>query len=205
MVWGHGGDTTQIHSCVTKDGTIRIVGATAGCKAQETALDWNIVGPAGPTGPTGATGAAGQNGAPGDPGPRGPSDGYAADAGLNPFYFDSAHEIDAAQLVLNPGAYVVNAKVTVANVSGDPGDMVTCSLRHGLTGNLVADLAETRLIPGAPFATGSFAVLPLTGSVDLPSTEAVKLHCLTTVTSSNGAFVQFAKLNAVKVETLTPQ
>ena len=93
----------------------------------------------------------------------------------------------------------------VANASGAPGDVVGCSLRRGLTGSLLADTAEARLVTGAPFATGSFAVLPLAASFDLTSTEAVKIRCITTVNAANGAFVQFAKLNAVKVETLTPQ
>jgi len=205
VVWGHGGDTAQVHSCVAKDGTIRIVAATATCRAQETALDWNIVGPAGPAGPTGSTGAAGQPGAPGNPGPRGPSDGYAADAGTNPFYLDSTRELDAAQLILSPGTYVLNAKVMVGNVAGIAGDAVGCSLRHGLNGSTLADTAEVRLAAGAPFAAGSFTVLPLAASLDITATEAVKIRCNTTVNPVNGAFVQYARLNAVKVETLTLQ
>ena len=54
----HGGDTTQVHSCVTDgSGSVRIVGPDASCRARETALDWAIQGPTGPQGPIGATGA----------------------------------------------------------------------------------------------------------------------------------------------------
>lgn len=35
-----GGDTSLIHACVAKDGTIRIVSTTTACKSNETALHW---------------------------------------------------------------------------------------------------------------------------------------------------------------------
>ena len=74
----HGGDTTLIHACVKQDGTMRIVGATATCKTNETALDWAITGPQGPPGtsglqgPPGVQGEQGQQGLPGEPGQQGP-------------------------------------------------------------------------------------------------------------------------------------
>jgi hypothetical protein len=41
MVSGHGGDPTLVHSCVNKSsGEVKIVAASASCKANETALDW---------------------------------------------------------------------------------------------------------------------------------------------------------------------
>src|SRR5688500_3452835 len=58
-----GGDTSLVHSCVAKDGTIRIVTAnTTACKPQETPLDWNIQGPQGLQGPQGAQGPQGPQG-----------------------------------------------------------------------------------------------------------------------------------------------
>jgi hypothetical protein len=39
-VLADGGDTTQIHACAAKDGTMRIVSATTACKNNETALHW---------------------------------------------------------------------------------------------------------------------------------------------------------------------
>ena len=50
----HGGDTTKIHGCVTKETKfLRIVGANDAGKAGETALDWGIAGPQGPPGLSG--------------------------------------------------------------------------------------------------------------------------------------------------------
>ncbi|HMH48880.1 MAG TPA: hypothetical protein VK548_01510 [Candidatus Acidoferrum sp.] len=41
MVYAHGGDPTLVHSCVNKSsGEVRIVGASASCKNNETAVDW---------------------------------------------------------------------------------------------------------------------------------------------------------------------
>ena len=39
-VQADGGDTTLIHACVAKDGTMRNVSATTACKNSETALHW---------------------------------------------------------------------------------------------------------------------------------------------------------------------
>ena len=45
-VYMHGGDATLIHSCVNKSsGEIKIVGANASCKNNETALDWPATSP----------------------------------------------------------------------------------------------------------------------------------------------------------------
>ncbi|MBI3077595.1 MAG: hypothetical protein HYY85_11540 [Deltaproteobacteria bacterium] len=49
MAYGHGGDTTKIHSCVNKSsGEVKIVGANALCKQHEMAVDWPITAPSGP-------------------------------------------------------------------------------------------------------------------------------------------------------------
>jgi type VI protein secretion system component Hcp len=64
-------DGTTISGCVAKDGKLRVLSGTDTCKADETALSWNSVGPAGaqgPVGPAGAAGAAGPAGAQGQPG-----------------------------------------------------------------------------------------------------------------------------------------
>jgi hypothetical protein len=39
-----GDDTTLIHACVAKDGTMRIVSATTACKSNESALHWATIG-----------------------------------------------------------------------------------------------------------------------------------------------------------------
>jgi hypothetical protein len=211
IVWGHGGSTTQIHACVAKDGTIRIVAPAAVCRSQETALDWNIQGPAGPAGEQGTQGLQGiqgDQGEPGEPGPRGPSDAYVADSGLNPIYFDASTspETELAPLVLEPGDYVLNAKVLVGNVSGDSSEDISCALRWGASG--LIDQGSVRPTPGAPFFAGSLATLALAGSISLTSSDTVRVNCTTSIGASStypsGAFAQFAKLNAVRVETITP-
>jgi Lamin Tail Domain/Collagen triple helix repeat (20 copies) len=64
-----------IHACVRKDGRLRLVAKTAGCRKTERAVSWNVRGPQGergPEGPAGPGGAAGALGPAGQGGPRGP-------------------------------------------------------------------------------------------------------------------------------------
>lgn len=201
IVLSHGGDAMRIHACVAKDGTIRIVGATATCKSQEVALDWNITGPQGLPGQNGAPGLPGQDGAPGAQGPRGPSDAYAADAGANPQAFAvSNNEATVAMLTLPEGNYSLSAKVLVGNGDGLAAE-ISCTLRYG--GAVLIDVAGAQLAAGAPSAIGSTATLPLAGSIVVgPAGEVVRIQCGST---SPSAFAQYGKLNAVKVETLTHQ
>ena len=61
-----------IHACVHREhGQARIVSAGEQCRRTETALEWNIEGPAGPAG-TGLQGETGPAGPQGEPGPAGP-------------------------------------------------------------------------------------------------------------------------------------
>ena len=62
--------TGIIYACV-KSGQLRIVDVAVGCKAHETPLNWNIVGPQGPKGAKGDPGPQGVPGAKGDAGPQG--------------------------------------------------------------------------------------------------------------------------------------
>jgi hypothetical protein len=84
----HGGDASRIHGCVdNRTGAIRIVGASQNCTAnKETALDWNIAGPAGlqgPQGPQGVAGPLGPTGPAGLPGVGSPRviNGVGSDIG----------------------------------------------------------------------------------------------------------------------------
>jgi type VI secretion system secreted protein Hcp len=61
-------DGTTINGCVASDGKLRVLSGADACKANETALSWNSVGPAGAQGPAGAAGAAGPAGAQGPAG-----------------------------------------------------------------------------------------------------------------------------------------
>jgi hypothetical protein len=73
LVSAHGAGVVAgvIHSCVhDANGKIRIVGADDECGPNETALDWNAIGPQGEQGPPGPQG---EQGPPGPQGPAGPS------------------------------------------------------------------------------------------------------------------------------------
>jgi len=75
-----------IRACVNPDGKVQILGPTDACKANETLLTWNAVGPSGPAGAPGAGGPAGPAGAAGPAGPEGPAgrDGRDATAATPP-------------------------------------------------------------------------------------------------------------------------
>ncbi len=61
-----------IHACVTNGtGAVRIVSAGTACNANETALEWGVVGLQGPKGDAGATGPTGPQGPKGDAGSTG--------------------------------------------------------------------------------------------------------------------------------------
>ena len=82
LVNAHGGNASLIHACVkNSNGSIRIVAANSSCNANnETALDWNILGPQGPQGPAGPDGPQGPIGPQGAEGPQGPA-GEAGEQG----------------------------------------------------------------------------------------------------------------------------
>ena len=132
----------------------------------------------------------------------------AASFAPNPIYFDASTspETELAPLVLEPGDYVLNAKVLVGNISGDSSEDISCALRWGASD--LIDQGSVRPSPGAPFSAGSLATLALAGSISLTSSDTVRVNCTTSIGASStypsGAFAQFAKLNAVRVETITP-
>jgi hypothetical protein len=70
LATAYAGTTGIIHACV-RNGQLRILSAGQACKSKETALDWNIIGPAGPKGDKGDPGPQGAPGAKGDPGAPG--------------------------------------------------------------------------------------------------------------------------------------
>ena len=69
------GSDGVIRGCYAKSGgTLRVIDSSVtNCKSSETALNWNVAGPAGPAGADGAPGPAGPVGPAGADGARGPA------------------------------------------------------------------------------------------------------------------------------------
>lgn len=61
-------DSSTIHGCVTRSGSLRIVEDGDACRSGESPISWSSEGAAGPAGPAGADGADGEDGADGAPG-----------------------------------------------------------------------------------------------------------------------------------------
>jgi type VI secretion system secreted protein Hcp len=59
------GGTSTLNACAKKDGQLRLLQAGGACKADETAVQWNVQGPQGDRGTTGAQGPKGDQGQPG--------------------------------------------------------------------------------------------------------------------------------------------
>jgi hypothetical protein len=72
-----------VHACVAGNGSVRIVGAKAGCRSGERVVTWGVKGQPGAPGAQGVPGPAGPSGAAGAPGATGPSGppGPTGDAG----------------------------------------------------------------------------------------------------------------------------
>ena len=71
---------STIVACKNQYAWLRVVPSAASCKPTETAITWNVQGPAGPAGSAGAPGATGPTGPSGAAGPTGPSGSSSPDA-----------------------------------------------------------------------------------------------------------------------------
>jgi hypothetical protein len=134
-----------IHSCYNANpnsaGALRVINTESGnaCDRNETALDFNQVGPQGPQGlkgEQGETGARGETGANGEQGPAGPK-GDKGDAGTSMAYSATGPTVSLAKVativvlakIVPPGNYAVNAKLTLDNIDDDDYTFVGCRLR----------------------------------------------------------------------------
>jgi hypothetical protein len=103
--------SSLIHGCVdNRSGGLRVIAASQMCGNKETAINWNISGPAGPLGPPGPAGAAGpagpqgSTGPTGSPGPAGPP-GEAGLRGLGALrVFDELNQ-DVGSYVVSSGEW----------------------------------------------------------------------------------------------------
>lgn len=160
------------HACL-KNGTLSKVGTTArACGSGSSAVSWNQTGPRGATGPRGkkgATGAPGAPGTPGGPGPAGPS---------NSFYLSETGEHIPATLgsvgalVLVAGTYVVNADLSLQDISAShASDLVECQLILGTA----SDAVDVGVL-GSTSSPENFAAMSLTvaGTITGPGVAEVK-------------------------------
>jgi hypothetical protein len=121
-------DTQQIFACVNNNsGAVRIVAQAAACRAPESLVTWNVVGPQGPPGPAGPAGTlgppgpqgpAGPAGALGPPGPQGPAGppgppGPKGDPGQSALRF-----VQGSAVACNDGEVLVSAIGTATGVVG---------------------------------------------------------------------------------------
>jgi hypothetical protein len=198
-----------IHGCFSGQGAKAKGGAqlnildtaSATCANNQSPIAWNQTGPQGPQGTQGAQGPQGPQGTQGPQGiqgPVGPSNAYSTSNLNDVLPFAANQELLALTLDLPAGSFVIAGKVNVFNQTGGENEDVTCSLRHGLTGNQLIDYSGARI--GTPNGVDSFAMLSLTGTLTLASPETIRLLCAST---STGAAGRWPQLNAIQVGTLT--
>jgi hypothetical protein len=181
-----------IHGCYTKSGgSIRVIDdGVTGCKASETAISWNQVGP---TGAPGAPGAPGAAGAPGEPGPIGPSNGFLVDqrSSFGSQNLQGSSFVDIVTISLPAGSYVANG--TAAIVGGAAFATAQC-LIHSAGGDLSDSYQAT--VGGSG---NSFGVVTITAAFSLAATTNVSLGCR----SLGAVSSQPSALTAIQVGTLT--
>jgi hypothetical protein len=104
-----------IEACINKgNGGVRLVATDVLCHANETRVQWNVMGPAGPAGPPGPAGPAGPQGEPGADGADG-ADGLSA--GGPPYVVVCAPALVALGSNSNAALHVFNGGTATANVS----------------------------------------------------------------------------------------
>jgi len=99
-----------LDACINPgNGMMRLVDASATCHANETRVEWNIVGPQGPQGPQGAQGVQG---------PQGPQGPQGASAGGPPFvWVCTPARFPLSGSNTRADLYVFNGSSTTANVA----------------------------------------------------------------------------------------
>ena len=106
-------NTQQIFACVNNNsGAVRIAAQAAACRAPESLVTWNVVGPQGPPGPAGPAGALGPPGPQGPAGPPGPP-GPKGDPGQSALRF-----VQGSAVACNDGEVLVSAIGTATGVVG---------------------------------------------------------------------------------------
>ena len=186
---GHGGDTTRVHGCVSRDGTLRVVAATVTCKTNESPLDWNIIGPTGPEGPAGPQGPMGPMGSQGSEGPQGVQGPQGAEGPQGPpgatVAFHAATDqgtvlsnelLDVVTLALPAGKYAVNAVVQISTNSSSQIAGVVCRLMG--SGEPRSSAPAYGLVSmGTVTPTAFVDTIPVSALVNLAAADQIAVSC----------------------------
>jgi len=156
------------HACL-KNGTLSKVGTTArACGSGSSAVSWNQTGPKGARGPRGKQGTPGT---PGGPGPAGPS---------NSFYLSETGEHIPATLgsvgalLLAAGTYVVNADLSLQDISAShASDLVECQLILGTA----SDAVDVGVL-GSTSSPENFAAMSLTVAGTITAAGVAEVKCV---------------------------
>ena len=144
------GPSGTLEACVNPgNGNMRLVDAGTPCRANETRVEWNVVGPQGPQGPQGPVGLqgpAGPQGATGPQGLTGPAGPPGPSAGGPPYvwvctparYALSASNTRADLYVYNGGTAAAGVSVNIYDQNG-----------NDLTGVNIPGTAPAAQYPGA--------------------------------------------------------
>ena len=212
-----------LEACINPGGgAMRLVAPTAACHANETRVQWSVVGPQGPVGPVGPAGPQGPSGPAGATGPQGPSgpagptgpQGPAAPSGTSvsgpPYtyvctpaaYFNNG----ASQAVL----YVFNAGASSANVA------VHFLDKNGLNlaGVTVPGASPAATYPGqtgaatVPVASLNTLVvpwaLPAAGDPTVAGNVASTIHIVADQPIAAGINIQFSGFNITPCMSVHP-
>jgi len=171
-----------------------LVNATPVCKSGETPRTWDQSGPGGAQGAEGPQGPAGAPGSSGPAGPQGPSGlsaGLFQRFALSPTSLTPNTQNIVGHLALDPGKYIVTAKVDIVNDDITSGQEVVCQLN-----GTYAD--QSSLFLAAPDARGEVTMIL---AQDLSASGGVDVVC----GPERAARAFLGVITAVKLEALTDQ
>lgn len=196
-----------ISACYMRSGgTVRVIDpSVTNCKANETALAWNVEGREGPQGEPGPQGEQGPKGETGDIGPAGPAgpagpQGEPGSPGTSlafqrsgptkvgiPSNFD---QTEVVSWLAPPGAYAITAKGYGRNFDRDD-ELLGCSLRR-----------DGQAIDFVSVGVGEWLPTPFTlvGTVSFSTSTLISVTCST---NTPGTEVAAGKIVAVQVSSVS--
>jgi hypothetical protein len=179
----------RLSGCVAGSGALKVLKPGRRCHKGQTAVAWNVTGPAGAPGAAGPTGARGATGEAGSSGPSGQSiAGSVGPTGPSDAYTSKSH---GSPISLPAGDYVLFAKARWFNGQKAETRELFCELKDS------AEILDSEAVE-AP--AESPAALVLGGPVHLDSATKVSLVC-----SVEEGSVEQLELTAIRVGTLHEQ